>query len=517
MEGQPTTEMADPTQAVSTQLYVDQGKPQPMEAVSVVTPDFSQIRYMCTKYKYDTDIDTDPTAFAHHRKLTWPHPAPCLTMWEGTGQYAAIYDLVRATGLPNCLGARVPIPSGLHFDAWRRYLDPSTDKADLLDYVQFGFPLGYLGPISPTEDVPNHPSATRYNNHIDRFISTEKTAGALIGPLKHPPFTPWIHVSPLMSRPKADSDKRRVITDLTYPEDRSVNAYIMKNSALGVVREHTLPTVADLSAVLKRVGTDAYLFTVDIARAYKNFSSDPLDWPLLCLRWDEAFYVDVSMPFGSRASSCYMQRIANFITRVLRSEGIEAIMYLDDVVVVAPDLNTASTQYDRVRGLLAELGLPEAVDKAQPPAKSVRWLGIQVNASEMTLSIPYDKVEAALEVVNKYMHAKSMSISFNLIGTLVHVAKCVEPARIFISRLLQALRGCGDRGYISTTDDMRADLEWFLEFLTTWNGVSLVPSPDPHRDIQVDAASPGWARQMGTWRTQHALPLTRTQSPTSWK
>ena len=146
--------------------------------------------------------------------------------------------------------------------------------------------------------------------------------------LSSPPFVPWVHLSPLMSRPKTKPHKRRVITDLTFPNDRSVNAYIMKNSALGEVREHTLPSVAGLASALRRTGTGAYLFTLDIARAYKNFTSDPLDWPLLYARWDGKYYIYLSMLFGARASSCFMQRVANFITRVLRDEGIEAIMYL---------------------------------------------------------------------------------------------------------------------------------------------------------------------------------------------
>ena len=188
-------------------------------------------------------------------------------------------------------------------------MDTATDEVDLIDYIQFGFPLGYMGPISPTESVPNHPSATRFPNHIDQFISSEQEAGALIRPFTRPPFTPWVHVSPLMSRPKADSNKRRIITDLTFPNDCSVNSYIMKNSALGQVREHTLPSVANLASALKRVGEGAFLFTVDIARAYKNFYSDPLDWPLLCVRWNEAYYMDVSMPFGARASSCFVMNL----------------------------------------------------------------------------------------------------------------------------------------------------------------------------------------------------------------
>lgn len=64
--------------------------------------------------------------------------------------------------------------------------------------------------------------------------------------------------------------------------------------------------------------------TIDISRAYKNFKSDPLDWPLLCLAWRDKYYCDVTMPFGSRASSYHMQTVANAIVCVLADRGVTA-------------------------------------------------------------------------------------------------------------------------------------------------------------------------------------------------
>ena len=200
--------------------------------------------------------------------------------------------------------------------------------------------MGYLGPTSGTMDIPNHDSAARFPQHINGFLSTEMDAGALVGLFMTPPFTQWAHVSPLMSCQKGDMDKRRVITDLTFSPDRSVTAYIMKNSALGQVRDHSLPSVADLVTALKHADSTAHLFTVDIARAYTNFFSDPLDWPILCLQWGDVLLY------------------ANFVSGLLKKEGIEAIMYLEDVFVVAPDKATALVQYNRVHQLLLELGLP---------------------------------------------------------------------------------------------------------------------------------------------------------------
>ena len=321
-----------------------------------------------------------------------------------------------------------------------------------------------------------------------------------LAPLHPPPFTPWAHVSPIMTRPKADSSQRRVITDLTFPREKSINAYIMKNSALGIVRDHSLPSISDLVGELRHMGQSAYMFTLDIARAYKNFMSDPLDWPLLCVQWKDKYYVETSMPFGSRASSCFMQRVANFITRVLRSEGIIAIMYLDDVIVISPDRTIADTQYARVRELLAELGLPEAVDKAQPPAQAVHWLGVDIDAVNMSLSMPNDKLKEVMLAVDRYHNARSINKRQlqSLVGKLVNVAKCVDPARAFIARLLDALRAFGDRQFIKVTQEMRADLQWFREFVYEWNGTSLIPAVTPHKIIQVDACLTGIGAMDGT-------------------
>ena len=115
--------------------------PRP-EVVSVTDPPFSSTRYMCLKDKYETDIDTSPHAFSQHRLRTWPFPAPALALTGETAKLAAIYDAVRSTGLPNCLGARVPLPTALNLNAWARYIDKNSDEVDLYDYVRFGFPMG---------------------------------------------------------------------------------------------------------------------------------------------------------------------------------------------------------------------------------------------------------------------------------------------------------------------------------------------------------------------------------------
>ena len=248
----------------------------------LVEPPFDRIREMCVKDLTDSDIDTSPTAFRDHRVRTWPQMVSQMGS-EKSASLVRIYDAVKQTGVPNCMGARIQLESDLNIQAWERYADMESDEAQLLEMIKFGFPLGYMGPPSNTLHVVNHSSAIEFADQVQSFIDKEVAEGALVGPFLAVPFSPWAHVSPLMSRPKSDGVKHRIISDLTFPPESSVNAYIQKNStsALGEVGEHTLPTVADFVEDLRDVGVGAYMFTLDVARAYKNFRVDPLDWPLM--------------------------------------------------------------------------------------------------------------------------------------------------------------------------------------------------------------------------------------------
>ena len=58
----------------------------------------------------------------------------------------------------------------------------------------------------------------------------------------------------------------------------------------------------------------------------------------------------------------------------------------------------------------------------------------------------------------------------SLIGKLQFVTACVRPGRIFISRLLNTLRGL-PAGVHSAEFEMCKDIEWWKKFLTKYNGV----------------------------------------------
>ena len=146
---------------------------------------------MCESNEFIKDLDLTPHAFKEYRINNWPVICDSVDT-----NLVYIYDVVKASGMPNTLNARIELPTKLNLDAWLKYQGTTEDDKQLLDFVQFGFPLGYMGPISNTHDVENHPSAVQYSSHIDNFIEKELQLGGNVGSFPSPPFRPWCYVSP---------------------------------------------------------------------------------------------------------------------------------------------------------------------------------------------------------------------------------------------------------------------------------------------------------------------------------
>jgi hypothetical protein len=66
-----------------------------------------------------------------------------------------VYETVRNYGVPNFMGARIPLKHGLNMDRWEALLQGYHDK-DILSYLRYGWPINYT-----TFDVP-HPT---WENH----------------------------------------------------------------------------------------------------------------------------------------------------------------------------------------------------------------------------------------------------------------------------------------------------------------------------------------------------------------
>lgn len=84
----------------------------------------------------------------------------------------------------------------------------------------------------------------------------------------------------------------------------------------------------------------------------------------------------------------------------------------------------------------------------------------------------------------------SKRMTQRLVGKINHIGRCVRGARLFMSRILQALREAHDSDTIRVCD-ICPDLHWFAMFLAKFNGVSAIKQRTPTKTIMADSCLTG--------------------------
>ena len=218
---------------------------------------------------------------------------------------------------------------------------------------------------------------------------------------------------------------------------------------------------------------------------------DPFDYDLLGLYWD-GFYLDKNFPFGTRHGSQFFQRTSNAVRYVLRMRGFDVLNYIDDFLGFGVP-SVAQKSYEALSEVMTELDLTISQKKLVPPSTKAICLGIEIDTVQGTLSIPPDKFAHIKAEVENWAH-KSRSTKRqlqSLLGLLLHICKCVRPARCFINRMLEVLRHATDTNNIRLTDEFHRDLLWFRTFLQEYNGVSMYGHKKPDFTVELDACLTG--------------------------
>lgn len=436
-------------------------------------------------------LPPSPIQFKHTLDSFWPTPLPHL--WSAHPYHLSLITAVRDTALPNYLKTRMPVPSALRITNWRTSLKGYHDIR-LPDFLAFGWPVDYTAPFPPTPTFTNHASDPDSQFHIDKYISEELLHGSLIGPFSSPPFTPWSQVSPIMTRPKKDTTAKRIVVDLSFPPGKGVNAGIQRFHYQGSPISLSLPTITNLSELLVSHGSGSYMWTIDLARAYRQLRTCPLSTPLLGIQNNNKFYVDFSPPFGCRTSAYFCARTTAAVQWLLEKKGVVLLCYLDDFIGIAPTLQKALLDYNSALALLDFLGLATSPSKCHPPSTSLTWLGFHVDSKAMTVSIPDTKLSSVLlqsaEWLNRTTSSRKQLQS--LVGKLKHISSCLPHANKFFARILAALRNTPFTGQHPVPSPLRQDVNWFLQYATSSNGIFLLPPKlKSHWVIECDSSLRG--------------------------
>ena len=185
----------------------------------------------------------------------------------------------------------------------------------------------------------------------------------------------------------------------------------------------------------------------------------------------------------------------------MRQNDYCVIDYIDDDVGVGvPDVVTKSFHF--VINLLSRLGCTISEKKLVKPGTRVVCLGVLIDSTEGTISIPEDKLMKINETICDWL-GKSVWTKRQLqsiLGLLLYVHKCVKSARVFLNRMLELLRSSINTQKIVLTPDFKRDLCWFAKFLPLYNGVSLYDHKHVHQTLELDANLTGLGGARGPLR-----------------
>ena len=261
----------------------------------------------------------------------------------------------------------------------------------------------------------------------------------------------------------------------------------------------SFPSVDTITQEVLKLGRGCHIYKIDISRAFRHIKMDPKDVTLLGLKWGDQYYTDTCLPLGFRHGSTIFQKLSDLVHFMMQKDNYKVVKYIDDFIGISLP-SCAQKSYQRLYSLLQALGLTISEKKLIPPGTKAVCLGILIDTTKLTMSIPPEMLHQVREpCLNWKLRATCTKRQLqSLLGNLLYIAKCVKPARVFLNRMLQLLRDTRDSKVINLTNDFHRDLGWFQKFLPMFNGTSFFKHRTIDGEMSLDACLTGLGGRWGS-------------------
>ena len=166
-------------------------------------------------------------------------------------------------------------------ETWAHALSSHPDRAFaryICTGLRFGFRIGFSGSVHLKSAPTNMRSANEHPTVVAEYLANELARGRMLGPFDQSTPLPPLHINRFGVIPKGHNQgKWRLITDLSFPRDHSVNDGIEPTLC-----SLTYSTVDEVASLVADLGHGALLAKVDIESAYRLIPVHPrtaLSWP----------------------------------------------------------------------------------------------------------------------------------------------------------------------------------------------------------------------------------------------
>ena len=429
------------------------------------------------------------------------------------GMHAQQRVVIPATEPTSALVAEGSIPrpsialeivTPLHWQNWDSEFKALTlsDFSDVVHGLRFGFSTGVKTSISSTIIAPNHRSALANPIEIQQHIETELALRRYSGPFTQNQLESLIgyfRTSPLGIVPKPNSSKNRVIQDLSYPRRHGLFASV--NSE---INPNDFPcewgTFAQCFFLSAKSPAGTQVATFDVDSAYRQIPVLPAHHSHFCVQWEEKFYVDHCLPFGSASACGIFGRVADSFVSICLAHNVDAILkWVDDMIFFRfpKDDNSFSFSSSLIFKIAYRLGWRWKLSKHKDFSHEFTYLGFLWNLQDRFVSIPDDKKQKYLLRITSWSDGskKSLKDSQTILGTLNHCCLVIPDGRTHLYHLSRFTGSFSTASspFIkhSVPNKLRQELLWWEHRLSKESvGCRILQPPDPlDVPIFVDAST----------------------------
>ena len=153
--------------------------------------------------------------------------------------------------------------------------------------------------------------------------------------------------------------------------------------------------VLDLSPLNKFIPKGDYMINIDLTDKYLTVPMHPDSQKFLRFLWQGQSYQFVTMPFGLNvAPRLVFTKLMKPVIAWLRGQGVRMIIFLDDILLLAPTVETMNQHARMTISLLESLGFLINYKKSTlVPTQRILFLGMLIDSTTMEFILPTEKSE----------------------------------------------------------------------------------------------------------------------------
>ena len=328
--------------------------------------------------------------------------------------------------------------------------------------------------------MPNQQSALDHNEFVSQALE-ELEQNQCIVKTQDPP-----HVCSPLSVVSNRQGKLRLVLNLCY-----LNQFLWVEKF----------KYEDLRTAMLMFQRDDYLFSFDLKSGYHHVDIFEPHWQFFGFKWEvkgvTQFYLFTVLPFGL-ATACYaFTKLLWPLVKYWHSQGLRALLYLDDGIVAVAGKEAAGRASRKVREDLVRAGLVENSTKCSwEPSQRAKWLGFELDLEQGQISIPEEKIEALKAHLGQAVDQPTLKACnlASITGKIISMSLALGPVSRLMTRSMYALLNTKEhwRQSLTITPEVKEELQFWINQIDHINGKEIWHSPSAVRVVYSGASATGY-------------------------